>query len=505
MIGAALASPAEGFHLRAVPSGERRKRTTMKRIAAAIILLGALGTAISSRQAQAEVNVTVSIGGFYDSLSPYGEWIDCSYGECWVPGGVPTGWQPYTNGEWIYTRYGWTWVSSDRWGGDTYHYGTWAFVGRYGWVWVPGTVWAPAWVTWSYSDSYVGWAPMPPNIAFGRSGYSGRAVVVNESQYVFVPTGRFVGTNVNSVRMEPRRNAEFMRTAKPVTRFGVSGGIVTNVALPMATVQRAMGGKVATHEITSARTTPRTVTSGTVGKAGHVGIVAPAGDVKAAHASHQVAKPPQQEQAKSPQALQQQAKQQEAKQQGQAKQQQQAQQQQAKQQEAKPQGQAKQQQQAQQQHAKQQEAKQQGQAKQQQQAQQQHAKQQEAKQQGQAKQQQAKQQEAKQQEAKQQGQAKQQQQAQQQEAKQQGQAKQQQQAQQQQAQQQEAKPQQARPPQQPPKQQQQGQLDPHARPAQAPAAQPPQPQQSHERAGPPGQAPGKDQGQGQDKKGQPGG
>ncbi len=428
----------------------------MKRIAAAIILLGALGTAISSRQAQAEVNVTVSIGGFYDSLSPYGEWIDCSYGECWVPGGVPTGWQPYTNGEWIYTRYGWTWVSSDRWGGDTYHYGTWAFVGRYGWVWVPGTVWAPAWVTWSYSDSYVGWAPMPPNIAFGRSGYSGRAVVVNESQYVFVPTGRFVGTNVNSVRMEPRRNAEFMRTAKPVTRFGVSGGIVTNVALPMATVQRAMGGKVATHEITAARTTPRTVTSGTVGKAGHVGIVAPAGDVKAAHASHQVAKPPQQEQAKSPQALQQQAKQQEAKQQGQAKQQQQAQQQQAKQQEAKPQGQAKQQQ-------------------------------------------------AKQQEAKQQGQAKQQQQAQQQEAKQQGQAKQQQQAQQQQAQQQEAKPQQARPPQQPPKQQQQGQLDPHARPAQAPAAQPPQPQQSHERAGPPGQAPGKDQGQGQDKKGQPGG
>ena len=390
----------------------------MKRIAAAIILLGALGTAISSRQAQAEVNVTVSIGGFYDSLSPYGEWIDCSYGECWVPGGVPTGWQPYTNGEWIYTRYGWTWVSSDRWGGDTYHYGTWAFVGRYGWVWVPGTVWAPAWVTWSYSDSYVGWAPMPPNIAFGRSGYSGRAVVVNESQYVFVPTGRFVGTNVNSVRMEPRRNAEFMRTAKPVTRFGVSGGIVTNVALPMATVQRAMGGKVATHEITAARTTPRTVTSGTVGKAGHVGIVAPAGDVKAAHASHQVAKPPQQEQAKSPQALQQQAKQQEAKQQGQAKQQQQAQQQ---------------------------------------------------------------------------------------EAKQQGQAKQQQQAQQQQAQQQEAKPQQARPPQQPPKQQQQGQLDPHARPAQAPAAQPPQPQQSHERAGPPGQAPGKDQGQGQDKKGQPGG
>src|SRR5450759_199634 len=270
----------------------------MKRTVVATILLGALGMVIPAPQARAQVSVSVSIGAFYDELSPYGEWVDCTYGECWVPRGVGAGWQPYTNGQWIYTRYGWTWVSSDPWGANPYHYGTWAFIGRHGWVWVPGTVWAPAWVTWSYSDSYVGWAPMPPTVAFGSAGYSGRPVVVNEAEYVFVPTNRFVGTNVTSVRMEPRRNAEIFRQAKPVTRFEVSGGVVRNMAVPVATVQRAMGRKIETREISTANTTPRTVSSGGVARSGRVAIVAPARDVKAARASRQTAAPatPQQHQ-----------------------------------------------------------------------------------------------------------------------------------------------------------------------------------------------------------------
>jgi len=323
----------------------------MKKIAMAVVFLGTLGLVLPAQQARAEVSISVSVslGEFYDELSPHGDWIDCSYGECWVPRGVPAGWQPYTNGEWIYTRYGWTWVSNDPWGSDPYHYGTWTFVHHHGWVWVPGTVWAPAWVTWSYSDRYVGWAPMPPTLTFGTSGYSGRAVVVSESQYVFVPTNRFVGTNVTSVRMEPRRNAELFHQAKAVTRFGVSGGVVTNVAVPLETVQRAMGGRVETHEISVARTAPRTYSSGGAGKSGHVAIVAPSKDVKAAHASWQKA-PSQQGQGQQ-QQHQQQAKQQEQAQQHQqqAKQQEQAQQhqQQAKQQEQAQQQQQKAQQQEQ--------------------------------------------------------------------------------------------------------------------------------------------------------------
>ena len=279
----------------------------MKRIAVATFLLGTLGMVIPAQQAPAQVSVSVSIGGFYDELSPYGEWIDCNYGGCWVPRGVGAGWQPYSNGEWIHTRYGWTWVSNDPWGGNPYHYGTWAFIGRYGWVWVPGTVWAPAWVTWSYSDRYVGWAPMPPNVTFGSAGYSGRPIVLNEAQYVFVPTNRFVGTNVTSVRVESERNAEIFRQAKPVTRFEVSGGVLRNEAVPMATVQRAMGSKIETREISTAHTTPRTFSAGGAGKSGHVAIVAPAGDLKAARASRQPEAAPHAAQPE-PQRQQQQAK-----------------------------------------------------------------------------------------------------------------------------------------------------------------------------------------------------
>ena len=258
----------------------------MKKIAVmTIVLAGAFALVVGAPEVRAQGNVSGSIGGFYDELSPYGEWVECTYGECWVPRGVDAGWQPYTNGEWIYTRYGWTWVSSDPWGGNPYHYGTWALFGRYGWVWVPGTVWAPAWVTWSYSDRYVGWAPIPPRAAFGRAGYSGRPIVVHAAQYVFVPTNRFIGTSVASVRLEPGRNAEVFRQAKPVTRFDVSGGIVRNAAVPLATIQRAMGSKIETREIGTAHTTPRALSSGGVARSGSVAIVAPARDVKAARAS----------------------------------------------------------------------------------------------------------------------------------------------------------------------------------------------------------------------------
>ncbi len=280
----------------------------MKGLAVAAILAGALGILVPAQRAQAQVSVSVTIGGFYDELSPYGDWVDCSYGECWAPRGVDAGWQPYSNGEWIYTRYGWTWMSNDPWGGDPYHYGTWAFVSRHGWVWVPGTVWAPAWVTWSYSDRYVGWAPMPPTVTFGRSGYSGRPVVVSQTQYVFVPTDRFVGTNVMSVRVERRRNEEIFREARPATRFGVTGGVVTNVALPLATVQRATGRRVETREIGAARTTPRAASAGGVRRSGHLAIVAPAQEVRAARASRQQKAPHAAQPAQQPQRQQQRAR-----------------------------------------------------------------------------------------------------------------------------------------------------------------------------------------------------
>lgn len=255
----------------------------MKKLSITTLFLGLLATGFSAQPTQAQVSV--SIGRFYDELAPYGRWVDCSYGECWVPERVVADWQPYTNGEWVYTEYGWTWVSYDPWGDDPYHYGTWVFIAGYGWSWVPGTVWAPAWVTWTYSDNYVGWAPLPPSVVFGASGYLGRPVVVSSTRYVFVPTNRFVGTNVSSVRVSPQQSATIFRQTTPITRFDVSGGIVRNTALPLETIQRATRKRIETRNISVAKTAPRPVTAWTRGDRRQVSIVAPAREVRDAIAA----------------------------------------------------------------------------------------------------------------------------------------------------------------------------------------------------------------------------
>jgi hypothetical protein len=256
----------------------------MKRFAMTTFLFGALAMVFLAQPTKAQVNVDVTIGGFYDELSPYGGWVDCSYGQCWVPERVSADWQPYTNGEWVYTDYGWTWMSSDPWGGNPYHYGTWTSLDRYGWCWVPGTVWAPAWVTWSYGNNYVGWAPLPPTVVFGASGYSGRPVIVSATQYVFVPMNRFVGSNVTSVRISAQQNATIFRQTTPLTRFAVSGGTIRNTGIPVATIQRAGGVRIETRSISAAHTTPRSM-SATAGKSQRVSIIAPAREVRAAVAA----------------------------------------------------------------------------------------------------------------------------------------------------------------------------------------------------------------------------
>lgn len=254
----------------------------MKKRSIMAIFLGVLAMGLVSRPATAQVSVSISIGGFYDELAPYGEWVDCSYGECWVPERVSADWQPYSNGEWVYTDYGWTWVSYDPWGENPYHYGTWTWVSRYGWVWVPGTVWAPAWVTWTYSDNYIGWAPLPPTWDFRYSGYSGRPVVLASTRYVFVPTNRFIGTNVSTVRIAPQQTATIFRQSTPITRFAVTGGIVRNTALPIDRIQRATRTEIRPRSV---RVNPRPIAGWTRGSSRSVSVVAPANEVRRAIAS----------------------------------------------------------------------------------------------------------------------------------------------------------------------------------------------------------------------------
>ena len=128
----------------------------------------------------------VSLNDFYNSLSPYGNWVVVDgYGRCWLPGvgNYNLGWQPYgDHGHWAYTDSGWYWDSDYAWGWAPFHYGRWFHHDRLGWCWSPDTVWGPSWVTWRYSDSYCGWAPMPPG-AYYQEGigylYNGMEVGAN--------------------------------------------------------------------------------------------------------------------------------------------------------------------------------------------------------------------------------------------------------------------------------------------------------------------------------------
>lgn len=136
-----------------------------------VLALAALFAVAAPRPARA---ADVSFEFFFDSLSPYGDWIQVDdYGYCWRPSGVDEDWSPYSDGYWTYTDAGWTWVSYEDFGGIVYHYGRWMKLEDEGWCWVPDYEWGPAWVSWRRSDDYVGWAPLPAEAHWHRDrGFS---------------------------------------------------------------------------------------------------------------------------------------------------------------------------------------------------------------------------------------------------------------------------------------------------------------------------------------------
>ncbi len=137
-----------------------------------LALAAALGLA-APRAALAR-SENISFEFFYDSLAPYGEWVQVGdYGLCWRPAGVDADWTPYSDGYWSYTDAGWTWVSYEDFGGIVYHYGRWVSAEDEGWCWVPDYDWGPAWVSWRSNEKVVGWAPLPPEAHFQRdTGFS---------------------------------------------------------------------------------------------------------------------------------------------------------------------------------------------------------------------------------------------------------------------------------------------------------------------------------------------
>jgi len=170
---------------------------------------------------------------FYDTLSPYGSWINVEgYGLCWQPTVVVVnrGWQPYCDrGHWVYTDCGWYWLSDYSWGATTFHYGRWFSHPRWGWCWWPDRVWGPSWVTWRYGGDYCGWAPLPP-FAYYQPGFGfsfhGRSVGFNfdfgigASWYTFVPFSRFCDPHPYRHRFPSRQVTQVFNKTTIINNFG---------------------------------------------------------------------------------------------------------------------------------------------------------------------------------------------------------------------------------------------------------------------------------------------
>jgi hypothetical protein len=122
--------------MNALPAAARAAREPIHLAMKKFLLLFAaiVFSAVTIPRAGAAISVSV----FYDSLEPYGEWLEVAdYGYVWHPADIDEQWQPYTVGHWVFTDAGWTWVSDEPYGWAVYHYGRWARVQPVGWVWVP--------------------------------------------------------------------------------------------------------------------------------------------------------------------------------------------------------------------------------------------------------------------------------------------------------------------------------------------------------------------------------
>jgi hypothetical protein len=200
---------------------------------------------------------------FYDSLSPYGTWVDVDgYGRCWRPTVCTTvpNWRPYCDrGRWVYTDSGWYWMSDYSWGSVAFHYGRWFSHPRWGWCWWPNNVWAPSWVTWRYTGDYCGWAPLPPNSIYTPGygiSYYGSSVGVGFSfgigvgAYTFVSWGNVCNPYPYRYCLPANQCVEPYNKGTVVNHYGGGhGGKVNNLGIPPERVQQHSRTEVRTVKL----------------------------------------------------------------------------------------------------------------------------------------------------------------------------------------------------------------------------------------------------------------
>jgi hypothetical protein len=224
---------------------------------------------VSTASAAAPPTGDLNISFFYESLYPYGNWLDIDGEWCWQPNAMAMSpdWAPYSrNGHWMDSDWGWCWVSDYSWGWAPFHYGRWFRHRAHGWCWVPDTEWGPAWVAWRRGDRYCGWAPLPPRVRYvNRRGlYFGASPAgldfefnLTRNDYFFVPTDRFCDPHPWAYMVPPVRQEEvFRRTAFLRNSYGFEHDHVFNRGVPVEEISRASNRRIMPIAIIDERLKP---------------------------------------------------------------------------------------------------------------------------------------------------------------------------------------------------------------------------------------------------------
>ncbi len=177
---------------------------------------------------------------FYEYLSPHGTWVSLRpYGYVWIPRNMPYRWRPYTNGRWTWTDYGWTWVSNFEWGWVPFHYGRWGWDDDFGWFWVPGTVWGPSWVAWRWSDLYIGWAPLPPDVEFiSGVGIRGLPYDLPHHYWIFLEGRHFQDFSFDRYVLPYERNLSIINVTQLKADISVRNRRVVNDGVDIDQVRK---------------------------------------------------------------------------------------------------------------------------------------------------------------------------------------------------------------------------------------------------------------------------
>ncbi len=170
---------------------------------------------------------------FRSILANYGSFqAHAKYGEVWVPARstAPEGWHPYPPCNWVHTKdLGWYFNDKTEWGRIVHHYGRWAHDKDLGWVWVRGEEFSPGWVVWRTSESYVGWAPMPPEQDIKEISAT---EFNNDKHWIFVEAKKFSNTCSGGATIVSNPPATIFTETRLVTEIRFVKGIAIFVLPP---------------------------------------------------------------------------------------------------------------------------------------------------------------------------------------------------------------------------------------------------------------------------------